>query len=83
MVAQVGIYERLFRELATASSPEDILAIQTTPEEDARLSELIERSKNDTLTEDDRFEINHFRMAEKYIALAKVHAHARLKGVVL
>ncbi|MFK8162066.1 MAG: hypothetical protein AB8H12_06335 [Lewinella sp.] len=81
MVAQESILDRVFHILAKVPSPEEILAISTTDEENQRLEQLALHSKEGKLSVNEQWEFQQYRQAERYVRLAKAYAFARLNGL--
>ncbi|MEM9929500.1 MAG: hypothetical protein AAF840_06760 [Bacteroidota bacterium] len=77
---QAGILDRVFHLLATSPSPEEIMSLHTTPEENSRLEELSKKNKEGTLSLEESYEIQQYLLAEKYVRLAKAHAFAKLNN---
>jgi len=64
--------------LASQPAPEQVLAIRPSPELQARVSELLERSKRGELSRQDEAELERYLMLEHLVRLAKAHAYDRL-----
>lgn len=77
---QVGILDRVFYALARAASPEEILALHSTPEESERLEELSQKNRDGNLTTQEIVEIQQYLLAERYVRLAKAHAFLKIKN---
>lgn len=81
-LAQVSFFDRVFSALARTASPEEILSIYTTDEENQRLLELAESSKSEKgLSIAEQYEFQQYRLAENYVRMAKAHAFAKMKGL--
>lgn len=81
MVAQASMLDRVFYLLINLPSPEEILAISTTPEENLRLERLAEKKEMGKLTAAEEEEVKEYVLAEKYVRLAKAKAIRRLHNV--
>jgi len=77
---EVDILDRVFSALARSVSPEEIMNIQSTSEENDRIEELAQKNRDGTLSIKEAFEVNQYLLAEKYVRLAKAHAYLRIKG---
>jgi len=80
MPVKVDMLDRVFYALAKAASPEEILSLHSTPEENERLEELAQKNRAGTLSINETLEINQYILAERYVRLAKAHAFLRLKN---
>lgn len=83
MVAQESILDRVFHILAKSPSPEEILAISTSEEENLRLEQLASQSKQRPLSTNEEWEFQQYRQAERYVRLAKAYAFAKLNGLAV
>jgi len=81
MVAQTTILDRVFHILAKSPPPEEVLAIQTTEEEDIRLRKLADRSKEGKLSMSEEWEFQQYIQAERYVRLAKAYAYAKINNL--
>lgn len=78
---QVDILDRVFYALAKSATPEEILAIYSTPAESQRFDELTEKKIDGTLSSDEKYEVHQFLLAERYMRLAKAYAFAKLNNI--
>jgi hypothetical protein len=74
----IRAYEELAELIASGGGPEAVAAYQASPTTRQRVSDLIEREKANTLTEDERSELDHYMQIEHVVRLAKARANARL-----
>lgn len=65
--------------LAKLPSPEDILVLKPSPAYEARIRELVRKSKEDGLTNEEDAEWNRYEYAEHLVRMAKMHAYAKLR----
>ena len=65
--------------LASQPSPEEILAIRPTPALQARMSELLERNKSESLSRTEEAELDRYLLLEHWVRLAKAHASKRIQ----
>ena len=71
--------ENAIIELLTSQPmPEQVLAIRPTPELQARVSELLGRSKEGELSRQEETELERYLTLEHLVRLAKAHAHKQL-----
>ena len=61
--------------------PEDVLALFATPEEERRIKGLVDRSKQNGLTYDEKVEVEHYRIAEHIVRMAKAKTFRRLNNL--
>lgn len=83
MIAEATVLDRVFELLAQSPTPEEILSIHTTKEEDERLRELATLNEKNQLSWHESLEIQQYLLAEKYIRFAKAHAFAKLNNFEL
>jgi len=71
--------ENAIIELLTSQpTPEQVLAIRPSPELQARVSELLGRSKDGELSRQEETELERYLTLEHLVRLAKAHAHKQL-----
>jgi hypothetical protein len=71
--------ENAIIELLTSQpTPEQVLAICPSPELQARVSELLGRSKEGELSRQEETELERYLTLEHLVRLAKAHAHKQL-----
>ena len=78
MVKQSDLLSRVIDVLADFPSPETVLTLSTTSAEDARLEELSARNESGILSYDEKIELEHYRVAEHMVRMAKANAYGRL-----
>jgi len=61
-------------------SPEQVMSLRTTQEEESRLDELAAKNAAGKLTISERLELEHYLIAEHMVRMAKTNAFSRLKG---
>lgn len=76
----IRAYEELAELIAAGGGPEAVAAFQASPTTRQRVSELIERERTNSLTEDERSELDHYMQIEHIVRLAKARAKARLSN---
>ena len=64
--------------LASRPAPEQVLAIRPSPELQARVSELLGRSKEGELLRQEETELERYLTLEHLVRLAKAHAHKQM-----
>ena len=79
MVAALDILARVFHTLASFPSPKEVLQVYATPEEQARMVYLIDKSKS--ILPEETAELNRMLAADRYAQLAKAKALAALKEI--
>jgi hypothetical protein len=71
--------ERQIIELLTSQpSPEQVLALQPSPEFQARVSELLTRSKASSLSTVEEVELDRYLTLEHWVRMAKANAYQKL-----
>lgn len=78
MVKQSDLLSRVIDVLADFPSPETVLSLRTTPAEDERLDELSRKNELGKLSYDEQIELEHYRVAEHMVRIAKANAYGRL-----
>ncbi|MFE4107809.1 hypothetical protein [Almyronema epifaneia] len=71
--------EEIIGLLASQPTPEQILAIQPTPDLQSRVSILLAQSKADNLTAKEEAELERYLTIEHLVRLAKAHAYGKLQ----
>ena len=69
---------RIMELLSSQPPPGQILAIQPSPELQARVSELLERNKQEKLSSSEERELERYLTLEHLVRLAKAHAYKQL-----
>lgn len=75
---QSDLLSRVIDVLADFPSPETVLTLRTTEAEDSRLETLSLKNEQGTLTYEERIELEHYRVAEHMVRMAKANAYGRL-----
>ena len=73
-VAGVNDAADILAVLASQPTPQDVLALKPSDEMQARASELLRRSKAETLSRDEESELDRYLYLEHLVRLAKVRA---------
>ena len=64
--------------LTSRPTPDQVLAIRSSPELQARVSELLQRNKDKTLDPREEAELERYLTLEHLVRLAKAHAYEQL-----
>ena len=75
---QSDLLSRVIDVLADFPTPETVLTLSTTEAEDLRLEELAAKNEQGTLSYDEQIELEHYRVAEHMVRMAKANAYGRL-----
>lgn len=75
---QSDLLSRVIDVLADFPTPETVLTLSTTEAEDLRLEELAAKNEQGVLTYDEQIELEHYRVAEHMVRMAKANAYGRL-----
>lgn len=62
------------------ATPEEILSLTISPDEQARIDELLARNGDDSLTAEERIELDLYVQMERRVILMKAKARAALKN---
>lgn len=83
-MASVSTPVRIFEEIADliASRPDDqtLLAFRPSLAAQERASELLEKNRQDSLTEEEREELDQFTQAELFMRLVKARVRKQNRG---
>lgn len=71
----------LLEKLASLPSPEEILALRASPALQERIDTLLEKSKDEGLTPDERREWEQFCYVEHLVRMAKGNAETKAVGI--
>ncbi len=66
--------------LTSQPTPEQVLALRPSAELQARIDDLLDRSKQSELTAPERVELDRYLLLEHLVRLAKANAYRRLAG---
>lgn len=78
MAAQSQLLSRVIDVLSDFPSPEAVMALQTSEAEERRLEDLAARNEAGTLTFEEKIELEHYRVAEHMVRMAKARAYRRV-----
>ena len=81
MAEQAGSFQdesAIIELLTSRPTPEQILSIRPSPELQARVSELLARSKAGELSRQEELELERYLTLEHLVRLAKAHAYQQL-----
>jgi len=67
-------YFEIIEFIAAGTTPEAVAHFQPSPEAQRRVAELIEREKEEGLSQEDAAELNHFMELEHILRMAKAKA---------
>ncbi len=75
MSAASPVYLEIIDFIAAGTTPEAVTTFQPSAEAQRRVSELIEREKEQPLSPPERAELDHFMELEHILRMAKARAH--------
>lgn len=78
MAAQSALLSRVIDVLADFPTPETVMQLRANDAEEVRLEELARRNETGTLTFEEKIELEHYRVAEHMVRMAKARAYHRL-----
>jgi hypothetical protein len=67
-------YEEIIDFVAAGTSPLGVIGFHPSEAAKARVAELVERKKQNTITADERSELNHYTQLEHLMRLARARA---------
>ncbi len=73
MVTIYSIYDQI-GEIIAHAEPEKVLKMRASEDVQQRFNVLLEKSKNEEISRQERDELNHFVMVERLLRLAKIRA---------
>ncbi len=71
-------FDEIVDLLTSCPSPEEILSFKPSEKMQNSVSQLLEKKRNDNLTEEERHELEHFMIIEHLMRVAKLRAKKRL-----
>lgn len=78
MAAQSQLLSRVIDVLSDFPTPETVMALQTSEADELRLEELAAKNEAGSLTFEEKIELEHYRVAEHMVRMAKARAYSRL-----
>ena len=72
------VYEEVIDFIAAGTTPQNVIAFRPSDNSQKRITELLERKKNDELTSAESSELEHYLQLEHLMRLAKARAHTYL-----
>lgn len=76
-MSAIPAYDEIAVLLAKLDPPK-VLALHPSEASQKRLSELLDKNRNEVLTQDDKYELDRLLALDHLIALAKAHARIQL-----
>jgi hypothetical protein len=74
-------YDEIIDFLAGGTTPQSLIEFQPSEPAKERVADLIFREKNDSLTTDEKVELDQYMLLEHLLRLAKARAHEHLTNV--
>jgi hypothetical protein len=71
-------YDEIIEFLAAGTTPKNLIEFQPSEVVKERVADLIFREKNESLTVEEKAELDHYLMLEHLLRLAKARAHQYL-----
>lgn len=68
-------YEEIIKFIAGGTTPQSLIDFQPSEEVKERVLDLIFREKNETLSLDEKSELDHYMLLEHLLRLAKAYPH--------
>ena len=69
------VYEEIINFLARGTTPQSLIKFQVSETVKERIADLILRKKNDSLSENEKSELDHYLLIENLLRLAKTRAY--------
>lgn len=73
-----AIFAEILDFMVSSPTPEDIIAFKPSVELDDRLTELLMKNKQDTLTDDEQKELEAFLQLNHFMNMLKIRARQKL-----
>jgi hypothetical protein len=74
------LWDEILNFLAEVAAPEQVIAFQASPALQARASELLERNRENTLTPEEKAELEEFARINHLVSMLKIRARKKLAG---
>jgi len=74
-MSTVKAYEEVIDFIAAGTTPQNVIAFRPSDTSQKRITELLERKKNNELTSAESSELEHYLQIEHLMRLAKARAH--------
>lgn len=71
-------FDEIVDLLTSCPTPEEVLSFKPSPKMQKRVSFLLDKKKNDQLTEEEKQEMDHFMIIEHLMRMAKLRAKKRM-----
>lgn len=71
----IKVYDEIVDFIASGTTPQSVIDFQLSETAKERLEDLIYNAKNNSLTQEDKRELDHFLTIEHILTLAKAKAH--------
>lgn len=78
MAAHSQLLSRVIDVLSDFPTPEIVMNLRTNEAEESRLEELSAKNEAGSLSFEERIELEHYRVAEHMVRMAKARAYNRL-----
>ncbi len=78
MAARSELLSRVIDVLSDFPTPERVMALKTSEADEIRLEELAAKNEAGTLSFQEAIELEHYRVAEHMVRMAKANAYSRL-----
>lgn len=76
----ISIFEEIADVIASGAGRESLLRYRPSPAAQERASELLEKNRQGTLTEDERDELDEFVQADEFMRLLKARLRSRSRA---
>ncbi len=71
-------FDEIVDLLTSCPTPEEILSFKPSKKMQERVSSLLEKKRNDQISEEEKQELDHFMMIEHIMRIAKLRAKKRM-----
>jgi hypothetical protein len=77
-MSTVRAYEEIIDFIAAGTSPRNLIAFRPSNEAKQRVSELISKEKNSSLSSEEKSELDYYMQLEHIMRLVKARAHQHI-----
>lgn len=78
MMSALRAYEEIIEFIAAGTSPQNVVAFRPSERAKERVADLIHREKTDSLSPDEKSELDHYLQLEHLMRLAKARARRHI-----
>lgn len=73
-------YDDIINFILAGKKPEEIIAFKASKATNMRVKDLIEREKNESISPEEKSELDYYMLLEHIVLLSKARAHKQLQA---